>query len=132
VRRNFWPDSTFVLILSIINPDNELLKQNANPIWCLFGVNPSKAKYPKIREPSERGLLNLLKSRQRNLFWILVGFNKFSIFIKLFLFTKRNSFWRQINRKSVITIQIWIDLTRFRTDFSLKSLTLRCIFYRIF
>jgi len=97
-----------------------------------FGVNPSKAKYPKIREPSERGLLNLLKSRQRNLFWILVGFNKFSILIKLFLFTKRNSFWRQINRKSVITIQIWIDLTRFRTDFSLKSLTLRCIFYRIF
>ena len=43
-------------------------------------------------------------------FWIAITLSdRFS--------TKRNSVWCWINRKSVITIQIWFELTRFKIEF---------------
>ena len=37
-------------------------------------------------------------------------------------FIERNCVWCKINRKSVITIQIWFDITRIRIDFSVCTL----------
>ena len=49
--------------------------------------------------------------------------NRFSILLNLTKFgSKWNSVWWWINRKSVITIQIWFDLTKFRKDLSLCKL----------
>ena len=46
------------------------------------------------------------------------------IWIKSTLFqrfnTQQNFVWCQIYRKSVITIQIWLGLTRFRKDFYVR------------
>ena len=43
---------------------------------------------------------------------------------------KRNSVWCQINRRSVISIKIWFDLTRFRIDFSVYKHFLCFLRYR--
>ena len=55
--------------------------------------------------------------------------NLFLIWTKFWLYlpfsdsfgTKRHSVWCQINSKSVITIQIWFNLTRFKINFSICS-----------
>ena len=62
---------------------------------------------------------------QRNLFWLLQNQTKFVLWLHFSdsFDTKRNSIWREINRKNVITIQIWFILTRFRKDLSLRKLT---------
>ena len=58
-----------------------------------------------------------------NLFWILLNHSKFELYLYFsdWIGTKRNSIWHQINRKSVITTQIWFDSPRFRIDSSANT-----------
>ena len=53
-------------------------------------------------------------------FQILLNYNKLGLQLQFseWFGINLNSIWNQINRESVITIQFWVELTRFRKDFS--------------
>ena len=63
---------------------------------CLFIYTTIQLSDVKTEKP----LLNLIKLNK--ILLLLHSFDRF--------YTKRNSVWCQINRKSVITIQIWFNL----------------------
>ena len=57
---------------------------------------------------------------RRNLLWILLNEHEISLYLLFsdWLGSKQNSVWTQINWKMVNTIWFWVDLTRFKKDFS--------------
>ena len=61
-----------------------------------------------------------------NIFGIILYQTEIKLYLEFFEWfgTKRKSIWCQINLRSVITIQIWFDLTRFRKDFSACTVVL--------
>ena len=61
---------------------------------------------------------------QRSLFGILLNKPEIRLYLPFFdwIGTQRRFVWYQINRKIVNTIWFWIDLIRFRKDFSVRRL----------
>jgi len=59
-------------------------------------------------------------TRNKDYYGIMLNWTKFGLqsHFSAWFSTKLKSFWWQINRRSVITTQIWLDLSRFTIDFS--------------
>ena len=99
----------------------------ANYCWCWLVLTPTcLATRYKVSNSVEGSFRQCWCQNQitfsnefmhQNSFLNLVNFNHIWIVITVFLLMwhiKLNSVWCQIHRKSVITMQVWFDLTSFR------------------